>query len=406
MYKYLILFALFSPLIGIYMVEDGAFAATIGVYGYENGAFQAYSIYILTVFVTASLSGFNFFRVKDLYVPKLDVDVLRFGSIARDIFLINFVFLIIFWFGFGAFSTLLGLTPKGEFRSSLGGLGFFPNFMTKTFIPASFSYLTFLYVAVFKTRRVNVLYFANLLVLVVVGMSWGFKTTPISMLLPTLIFILWRLSFFRLLYVSSLTLAFIVLMFFLFDRNQLYYGDVGVLEFIFTRIFVLQGDVSWHVWELLQSNYLFPPYLPTLWAALGDKFLSVFFVDKDNLSGWASYHFDWLLTNLTGAPFEQIADGHSIVGTPFSEGIVAFGTSGVLIFGVLAGLLISLVSKRIISSVRSRAFVTSALILTYFCFYIFPWLIGGAVVQLFHISLLPGFLITWMVLKQLNKRLK
>lgn len=48
----------------------------------------------------------------------------------------------------------------------------------------------------------------------------------------------------------------------------------------------------------------------------------------------------------------------------------------------------------------------AALLSTYFCFHIFAWLNGGAITQLFHISVLANVLFAYALIKVMQFRPK
>src|SRR5260370_17840115 len=49
MFKYLLFFVLFSPLIGIILVENGAYSISTAQFGHPNGAWLAYTVHCLVL---------------------------------------------------------------------------------------------------------------------------------------------------------------------------------------------------------------------------------------------------------------------------------------------------------------------------------------------------------------------
>lgn len=400
MYKYLVAVVLLTPLIGIWLVEGGEFAASFGVAGYENGASTAFAAYALTVAIVAWLSAGR--PRAELLLParrrQADANLQVFGS---NLLIVSAVFLAVFLFGFGAIKVWTGAVGKGEFRVGLGPLGAVPNLMTKFVLPALLAYAAALYRKSSRSSGLRRLLGANFALVFMIGASWGFKSTAFLMLMPALLIIYWRI---RVATLIKLALAFLVSLtafFFLFDAGIEESADAQ--SFLFRRITVLQGDVSWFMWDQYQSGEVFPNYWPTLLAAFGDKFLGLAGLAREDFYTWTLYHYDLMITYLAGAPLDQIEEGHSITATPFSEGLVAGGMTGVAFFAVFAGLLVGRLHHYIQRSLSRGHDARAAIASTYFCLVVFAWLNGGAVVQLFHISVWFSLAATVLAFKLMRR---
>jgi oligosaccharide repeat unit polymerase len=400
MYKYLVLFVLLSPLVGIYLVENGETAASIGIPGYANGASLAYGLYaaLVATIAWAIGSGAGAGRPGLFPIPGSDR---RFRQFAINLLLFDGAFLLLFLFGFGAINVLMGSVGKGAFRSDLGSFGALPNLMTKLIIPALLAYAALLYKRSSQSRSQKILLYANIAVVFVTGASWGFKSTAFIVLMPAIVLIFWDI---RLITLAILGMTFGLLLigfFFLFDAET--EGAANVATFLFRRITVLQGDVAWYIWGQYVDGVTFPNYWPTLTAAGTDGLLTIFGLSKENFFEWMAHHYDYMLTYLAGSPIDQIRDGHSVTATPFAEGLIAGGIPGVAFFTVVAGALVGGMYRFIARSLRRGDDGRAAIGATYFCFYIFGWLNGGAIVQLFHLSLLIGLGATILTLQLLRR---
>lgn len=383
MYKYLVGVVLLLPLLGILLVESGEFAVSVGLVGYENGASLAFGAYVLAVAGVAWTTRGKA-RSDHFVHASGSRDDARLRVYGNNLLIVCAVFLFIFLFGFGAIGVWSGDVEKGEFRVGLGPLGAVPNLMTKFILPALLAYAAALYRKSSKSPRLRRLLGANMALIFVIGASWGFKTTAFFVLLPALLIIYWRVDIGTLIKLGAAFLLSLTMFFFLFDADV--EDSADVLGFLFRRITVLQGDVAWFIWDLYQLGETFPDYGPTLLAAFGDKFLGFAGLSRDDFYTWTLYHYDLMITHLAGSPLEQIEEGHSITATPFSEGLVAGGIIGVAFFALLAGLLIGRLHAFIQRALQRGHDASAAIAATYFCSQVFPWLNGGAVVQLFHVS--------------------
>ena len=146
MFKYILFFVIFSPLLGIILMENGAYGWVSRQYGYINGVSIAYLMHALVLlfftFITIK-KGFTLVNLKNHKEKWSDVN---FCEISKIILLINFLFLLIMLFGFGGYKVLMQEIGKGEFRSETIGLwggGAFAYMITKVLAPILLSYLSF-----------------------------------------------------------------------------------------------------------------------------------------------------------------------------------------------------------------------------------------------------------------------
>ena len=411
MYWYIVGFSLISPLVGIYLVEGGHLSWSIGVIGYPNGASIAYLQYIL-VFSASSFGTIALIRLTSIAAKrqrtasKISKNVYTdrdFFTFAQRVLWVNIIFGIVFVFGFGSIKVVLGYVDKGSFRSTLGVLGFIPYLFTKTIIPVLLACLAILYLKSAKTKANKAILFWNFFIAFVVAMTWGFKTTGIALLLPAGIVFLWSANILIIMKYFIYGFSIIVGAFFVFDAGT-NSNSTDVLNFLFIRATVLQGDVSWWVWDIYTTNGDFPPYFGTLLAALGDKFLVILGVTQNDLMVWMLHHYDWLINYVAGVSLGDTANGHSIVGTPFSEGLIMGGYVGMIVIASLAGSLVGLMYVNIRNAILLGKAIKGSLVTTYFCFYVFPWLVGGGLVQLFHISVIVGFFLSYAIVSQIVPR--
>jgi hypothetical protein len=411
-FKYIVAFALFSPLVGIYFIEGGSYAFSVAKDGYPNGAFNAFSFFITIVllfafsiiYLTRKGRKDNFINYSNVNTEQETSDLqLKYLSFSTKLLLIHLVFLMIMLFGFGGIKVWMGILEKGQFRTALGPFGSFAYIMMKIASPSLFAYCTLQYSKVNQNFLNKLLWRGNMILILILGSVWGFKSTGISMLLPSIIILYWRISFTKVLKLSIGFFGLLLLFFYLFDSDGVF--GVDSVIFIFDRLTTFQGDVSWHIWGLYSNGEQFPNYFPTLLSAFGDSTLKLFGVARDNLFMWMNYHYDWMLIYLAGLPLEAIDSGHNIVGTPFSEGLVAGGITGMVTFASIAGILIGLSYNALANFIYKKQHTHAAIFSSYFCFNIFPWLSGGSITQLFHISNFFGLLITLFLVEFTRKQI-
>jgi hypothetical protein len=402
MFKYLIVFVLLSPLVGIWLVESGEPSLTLGIPGEENGATFAYSFYMLLILAVAfGTAAFTSVRRSVVWKSGGIQAERDFAHFSVRFMVLNCVFLLVMLFMFGGIHVWLGTIEKGQFRTGLGPLGALPFLMTKFAVPALFAYSTMLWIRTMRSRRTTAMWLGNALVVFLAGSTWGFKTTGLFMLLPGLLILNWQLPVYRLLLFAGIFVGSLLFFFFLFDAHLM--EDVEVLTFLGSRLTILQGDVAWYVWGIKQSGEHIPNYWPTLLAAVGDTVLAIF-ISRGDANTWLAYHYDWMLTHLSGSSLEAIMNGHSVTGTPFAEGVIAGGLWGVALFAVVAGVLVGWLYSAIARAIYSGRSLPAALLSTYFCFHVFSWLNGGGITQLFHVSVLVNIFIALFLIRIMSIR--
>lgn len=385
MYKYLVAFALITPLIGIWMVERGEFAGSVGLEGSPNGATIAFASYAIAVTLIAWISSGRRSRPAAVALSAAGANTL-FRRFSTNLVLFNGAFLVIFLFGFGAIGVWLGGVSKGEFRVSLGWFGAIPNLMSKFIVPALVAYAAMLYTRSSQTFEMKARLTVVFLLAFVIGASWGFKSTAISALLPALLLLNWRVRPVALILLGAIFVGTLVLFFQIFDSRAAV--GVDMQTYLLRRITVLQGDVAWYIWGMYQAGETFPSYWQTWMAFVGGKLLGVLGVSRTDNYEWMLYHYDWMINYLADVPLETTEGGHSIVATPFAEGLIAGGIGGLALFTVITGVLVGKMYRLVDRALHAGRDVSAALAATYFCYHLWPWLISGAIVQLFHISIL------------------
>lgn len=409
MFKYLVAFVLLSPLVGLWRIEHGAMAYSIGVVGHENGAMAAFFLYAFVLAVTAWLASTPRARrrrrsawiAEAPHTPEQAARARRdFRYFSTLLLVFNAGMLALMLFGYGGVQVWLGEVNKGAFRTSLGPLGGFAFYITKFALPALFAYAT---VLLMRTRVAPMRAFtwqANLLLVFLIGSTWGFKSTGLFMLLPAFLITNWRLSVLKSAWLGLVALGLLFAFFMLYDaRGE---NSFEAFQFLFDRLTIFQGDVSWYIWDLHARGAEFPPYAPTLLAAFGDSALAAFGVAREDHVAWMLYHYDWMVTHLSGFPLDKIANGHSVTATPFTEGLIAGGSAGPLVFAALGGVLVGRIHYWLDRAVARQRPMAAAMLATYFCFNVFSWLNGGAVTQLFHISTIAYLVATFVLLRALS----
>lgn len=399
---YLVLFALLTPLSGLIAMEFGAFGGSFGGFGHRNGASLAFCAYAVPALLTARYVVRKKWGMSRKPGASAEQVASGFSALGIVVLAVIVMCLTVMLFAVGGVRVLTGEVGKGEFRATLGGFGALTYWITKFFVPVLLAYLAAIYLSARKNVQNKLLMAASFAATFVLGLTLGFKTSSIFVLMPAIILLNWRVSFRK---VMAYGLIFAVITFgtfVWFDRTQETAGTIFTT--LVVRATVLQGDVSWYVWETYVSGKPLPEYGRTLLAVFGDRVFSLLTgYTRDHQYEWVMHHYDFMLTWIIGNPVWAIIEkGHNVTGTPFSEGVIAAGWPGILFFGVFSGVLVGMNYNIIRSALERNRPVTAAIGATYFLFGTFSYLNGGGVVQLAHPSIVLGLSATWLVIKTLE----
>ena len=389
--RLMLLFILAAPLIGIIRVEQGAFAPNTGLWGEPNGAAWAFAVYAAFTLLGAwrVTRGALFRRMEPLGTPTMSIAEAReFGATAL---VLNLGLLFLMLTAFGGLAVLMGTVGKGEFRATLGGAGAFAYLTLKWLSPSVFAFACALYLMAGRPRSGRLTLWCIGLVTFMVGLSWGFKTSGLLVLMPGFILLLWSAPLRKFAWLGVFATLSIVVAFRLFDTLV---GSIyeNLFDFLIARLTVFIGDVPWYVWGRVASGEELPNYWMTPFAAIGDQaFSALTGITRDSPDEWINSHYGAMLTYLCGVPAERVIhEGHSVTGTPFSEGLIALGAEGIPVFGLLAGIITGFVFNRVRAALLEGRPLVAALWANYSVWCLFAWLNGGEIVQLFHISVLVG----------------
>lgn len=392
-------------------MEMGAFGLDIGAKGSPNGSTFAYFVYFLIPFlitfkilsrIKLSIKQIKFYRVNFRLTPFLVVTIFFFFT------------LVFFYVWLNGFEVVLGNMTKQEARANLGNLGAINFMLFKYIIPSLLAYITFLYLRKKNLSR-KILWTVCLLFAALIGLSRGFKSTAIFMLLPSAIIYFWHAKLRTVLFLFFGTILSLVILAVIFDNKPLSNRHVNLLNhpystknnnalnFILYRATVMQGNVGWKIWSLYNSDNIEVNYKKTLLAVVGDRVLKIWGINYDNISEFEEYHYTIILSRLAGVSYSSLKSGHSIYGGLFSEGIIAGGKIGVIGYSILAAFLAYIVINVLRDAYNKNNPLITSLAAVYFSWGIVPWIQGGNIVRLFHIQIVISLLITYFFLFVLNK---
>lgn len=399
--KFIVAVTLVCPLIGVWLMERGATGGSINREGFANGASCAFLLYVGLVVLSMKIASRRIF-FRD--VGLTDTIALRDPrEINGRVILLMMLMLVYVLFGVGGIENYRLTTNAGEFRASLGpASGLFGGIILKYIAPSMFAFALMTNVA-WSRRRIRSLAVLSLAaIMALIGGAYGYKSSFVLAVLPAAILYYWCSSALVLLPLGIIATCLILFGYYYFASIS----DIAVaFDMMLDRLFVLQGDVAWLVWELHQTDAPLPNYFNTLPAIAGDRIASFLTgITRDDEYDWVMSHFSLMVTHLSGYPVETILGGHNNTVTVFSEGMLAGGLFGVVLFAMLSGLIISLIYNFIHNKLRANDFAWAAVGASYFVNGVMAWLIAGGVQVVIHISIPVLLYGTYWILRAVSGR--
>lgn len=398
-FRYIVIFCFVAPLIGILQMEAGSFGGSVLQKGYPNGATLAFGVGILA-FVMAlvlvrelKLFRFNWLLPRPAPVPNDRIWILATASlVAMALFTL---------FASGGISVLLRTTGRGDFRTELGDTGAISYLILKYYSPAIMAYLALLY-----ARRpwydAAIPLAVPAIVVAVIALSFGFKSGVVLAFLPAAVVYFWRVPDWLVIPLAAVAFGGIYVGYGFFDGLS---NPSAILDLLFYRLTVLQGDVAWKIWDLHARGESLPGYLASLPAIFGDRvFTLTTGIDRTMELDWVTTHFGLLTTYLSGYPIHVIMAGHNNTATIFSEGVLIGGLSGVIAISAFAGVLTASLYNFIQVCLQRHRYVEASLASSYFVFALMAWLLGGGITAILHISILVGLVTGYVLLKIIEGR--
>lgn len=400
-FRYIIIFCFVAPLIGIMQMERGAYGGSVLQAGYPNGATVAYLlgvlIFIVTIVMARELKAFRFASVSTVPAREPSSWILLSATLALALMAAFTLF------ASGGIHVLLRIEDRGSFRAGLGGTGAASYLFLKYYSPAIMAYLVLLY-----SRRP---WFGMVMPLALpavltalIALSFGFKSGIVLAFLPAAIVYFWRMSDLWAVPLACAALVSIYIGYSFFDDTSI--GNFSsILDSVFYRLTVLQGDVAWKIWGLYQSGEPLPSYVDTLPSILGDRVVGMLTgIDRSDPMSWVLTHFGLMTTYLSGYPVDTIMAGHNNTATIFSEGVLAGGLVGVLVISCFAGLVTYAMYRYLDICLRSRRYLEASITSSFAVFGLMSWLLGGGITALIHVSSLVGLISSYYLLKLIEGR--
>lgn len=398
-FRYVVAFCFVAPLIGIMQMEAGGYGGSVLQAGHANGATVAFGIgfvaFLVTVAITNELRIFSFVGLKQL-------PVLRPSSRTWIIATVSLVAMALFTlFASGGINVMLRSVGRGDFRAGLGNTGAISYLILKYYSPAVLAYLALLY-----SRRpwYDALIPLGLpaIVVAIIALSFGFKSGVVLAFLPAAVIYFWRTSSWWVIPLAALALALIYGGYRFFEGLS---DPSVILDRLFYRVTVLQGDVAWKIWDLHARGESLPSYFASVPGIFGDRLFTLASgIDRSDSLAWVVTHFGLLTTYLSGYPVHDIMAGHNNTATIFSEGVLMGGLSGVLAISMLAGLLTTALYRFIEACLLKHRYAEAALAASYFVFGLMAWLLGGGITAILHMSILVGLASGYVLLKFIEGR--
>ncbi|QQR35332.1 hypothetical protein JI749_13335 [Devosia oryziradicis] len=398
-FRYIVLFCFAAPLVGIMQMEAGSYGGSVLQSGHPNSATLAFGLgiaaFTASLMLARALISFRFdwLSPRPAPVPDDRIWILATLSLAGMALFTMFVA--------GGINVISRTIGRGDFRTELGDAGAISYLILKYYSPAIMAYLALIY-----ARRpwydAAIPLAVPAIIVALIALSFGFKSGVVLAFLPAAVVYFWRVPDWMVIPLAALAFLGIYVGYSFFDGLS---DPSTILDRLFYRLTVLQGDVAWKIWDLHARGDVLPSYIASLPAIFGDRvFTLVTGIDRTMELDWVATHFGLLTTYLSGYPIHVIMAGHNNTATIFSEGVLIGGLSGVIGIFAFAGVLTAALYDFIRVCLQRNRYVEASLASSYFVFALMAWLLGGGITAILHISILAGLVTGYVLLKIIEGR--
>jgi hypothetical protein len=387
-------FVMILPLFGVIAMESGVDSFFVDEPAGPNGASLAYVAHLLVfaaAFYCVVRSGASTAATRIPRVPGLARNLDSYSIFCAVMFAVLAILMV---FAYGGIDVLLLNVDKAEFRVSLGPFGAIMTIATKWVMPTMFAALLYALNSAGWNFIRRVMFGVAAICLVIVGASWGFKTTIFFMLLPSIILTAWIARIRTLLLLGFVMLGMTIGFAIYFDQRP---DAAAAIEALTLRLTALQGDLAWYTWGKISQGHLGPGYLKTFLPIFGDKVLELITGARasQNYADWASYYFGPSMTIWGGYPAERVAAGVNNQATLFGECVIIGGKYFFVLASALFGALIGIFVRWTRAAIRSGNPQLSATLATFFGFTVLPWALGNGLASLAYLINIVGGLASY-----------
>ena len=400
-YRIIVALALACPLIGVFLMEAGASSQSLSREGHWNYASLAMAFYVAIFLIVVVLLS------RSRRVIRLGAGQESAANSFNPIAIWSLVLLILMaafvLFGLGGFYTLFKTDAAGSFRANLGSGGALGYLILKFYAPAI---LTNLALRAPQNSAGRAIVGISAVLVILVSLSFGYKTAIAIALLPACIALMWRTNWKAIAIVAALSSVVIVVGY--LRSPPVNPNDFSLPQLIAYRIFVLNGEVPWKIWDMHMHGETFPIYSKTLSVIFGDRVYTYFTgVTKADAYTWVMSHFSLMTTYVVGYQPKYIIEvGHNVSANAFSEGVILGGLTGVAAIAILGATITACLYYFIKNRLEAKDSASASVGVCYFIYGLVAWFLGGGIVSLVHVALMFGVITTFLLLRGINGQLR
>jgi hypothetical protein len=359
----------------------------------------SYAIHIIIILIIVFILVAPASKISD-FSYDATIDEKFINQILNRSILALFVAMFIELFVFGAINILLMKVGRGDFRITLGPLGFFYNFFT-TYMPAGvIAFASVYYNLSDKRKEFTIKLIFIYLLAIIIGVLTGYKYTA---LLITSAGLVQMSSKIKTKYILLIGAAFLSLMTFSAYYFMKMDDPTTALGYVFARAtsVALQGSV-------VVYNY-FPEggedSLLALLYAFGNRIASL-------ITGYSVTDVEFLKINITRLvgylsypeADKALSGAFNLTVTNFGEGVYYFGKYKYFIFSIITGLILGLSIRAYLQSRDKDNTIKHVMLNIYVMIIVLPWLMGGVIGSLFGIPTVVYMSLLYIVLKLIKSK--
>lgn len=378
------------PFVGLYFFSP----AQQGYFGPVDSGIKIYYVIYLILFVVSTLSVQFTKRPEKVFSKFAKTNVRLYShkaALIKCIFSLTAIIAIMFLFGIE--DILTKRIGRGEFRTTLGAFGFLYALITFT-LPAGIVSLATIIFSQSKKKKDHIIYLALIYTLAVtVGLLTGFKAAAVIILSSAVLSLTTKFTLAR----TTIT-ALIASLLIVFSAKHFTGTELDTtLELLWSRgtSVAVEGTVA--TWN--QFPFGSPESSYSLLYGFGNRLAAKILGTTVNSVDYLKVNPGRYLAYLRyPKPEEALTGAYNIAITNFGEGVYFWGREFCFFFAIISGLIVGLFFKILrFFQINSKDPLVTAMIATYVSTVLLPWLLNGAVANLFGLPTLVYILLTSVI---------
>ncbi|WP_124642266.1 hypothetical protein [Aquitalea sp. FJL05] len=380
------------PYLGLYTFNIGNEAQ---MYGNTDAIILPYTIYIIIyLLITFLIMSVKNTKIKNgIKITGKELNILQIKCF------IAISLLLIINLLAGGYEILNQEIDRGTFRANVDTIGMVYNLVT-TFLPSSLLAVTvcaYLHHDGNKNKSTRSLQYLVILLAMLCGITTGFKSTALFIILPALFIYSEKLELKSILIISIVIFIGMAISTAYFMKYPL----DGIAKYLFTRSTAIAVSGSVSVWHHFPNGGEDSSY--TLLYSLGNNLSSLITGIAKNTPEFLKINLTRYIAYIADPRYDEALSGaFNLTVTNFGEGVYFFGRDYVYIYSIISAAITGIVLLKFKRHTGNSMLwqVTTAV---YIAHVLFPWLLNSMIGNLFGIPTIFNMVVSILAIIAVSK---